>query len=74
MTWHSNIAVDAIALGIPAVCVDGAAAAVCPAELPEEVRPFDPALRDRFLANLAWFQWAPSEARECWAFLRGLLG
>ena len=30
VTWHSNVAVDAIRMGIPVVCRDGAAAAVCP--------------------------------------------
>lgn len=69
VTWHSNIAVDAIRLGIPAVCRDGAAAAVCPSELPDDPRPLDQAVRQRFLANLAWFQWAPSESAACWKFL-----
>ena len=71
ITYHSNVAVDAIRLGIPVRCQDGAAAAVClptwpPARLPLVVR-------ERFLANLAWFQWTPSEAADCWAFLRELL-
>lgn len=73
ITWHSNIAVDAIRLGIPVVCRDGAAAAVCPAEIPAELYPLPELVRDRFLANLAWFQWAPSEAAACWRFLLGLL-
>lgn len=73
ITWHSNVAVDAIRLGIPVVCRDGAAAAVCPSELPETPTPLSIELRDRFLANLAWFQWAPSEAVSLWAFLRELL-
>lgn len=73
ITWHSNVAVDAIRFGIPVVCRDGAAAAVCPSEIPEEPSPLDPDTRDRFLGNLAWFQWAPSEARQFWAFLIELL-
>ena len=75
VTWHSNVAVDAIRMGVPVVCVHGAAAAVCPSELPPSgpVPPLAAALRDRFLANLAWFQWAPSEAGACWAFLREVL-
>lgn len=73
VTWHSNVAVDAIRHGIPVVCADGAAAAVCPATLPEEPRPLPTVVRDRFLANLAWFQWAPDEAAEAWHFLRTLL-
>lgn len=73
ITWHSNVAVDAIRLGIPVVCRDGAAAAVCPPELPDEPRPLSAEIRDRFLSNLAWFQWAPSEAEACWTFLAELL-
>lgn len=72
ITWHSNVAVDAIRMGIPVVCRDGAAAAVCPSELPETPEPLPIDLRDRFLGNLAWFQWAPSEADQCWAFVSEL--
>lgn len=75
LTWHSNVAVDAIRLGIPVICRDGAASAVCPSSLDEDTdpQPLAPDLRRRFLANLAWFQWAPHEAPACWAFLRELL-
>lgn len=73
LTWHSNAAVDAIRLGIPAVCRDGAAAAVCPSSLPDDPQPLEPAIRDRFLRNLAWFQWAPDEASTCWRWLREVL-
>ncbi len=73
-TWHSNVAVDAIRLGIPAVCRDGAASAVCPSELPTVQVPLDSAVRDRFLRNLAWFQWDPAtEGEACWRFLDGVL-
>lgn len=72
-TWHSNVAVDAIRMGIPAVCRDGAASAVCRSEIPERPEPLDPALRRRFLGNLAWFQWSSKEAPQCWAFLREAL-
>ena len=74
ITWHSNVAVDAIRLGIPVICHDGAAAAVCPSALGVvDPRPLPPETRDRFLANLAWFQWAPAEAAACWAFLQQVL-
>jgi hypothetical protein len=74
MTWHSNVAVDAIRMGIPVVCRDGAAAAVCPSALPPagQVPPLSAALRDRFLANLCWFQWVPDEP-GFWPFLAELL-
>lgn len=75
ITWHSNVAVDAIRLGLPVVCRDGAAAAVCPSTLDPDAapQPLSAAVRDQFLSNLAWFQWAPSEAVACWRFLEGLL-
>lgn len=76
VTWHSNVAVDAIRQGIAVICRDGAAAAVCPSSLGEQdPEPLEPTLRDRFLSNLAWFQWGttPTEAAGCWRFLRELL-
>lgn len=74
VTWHSNVAVDAIRLGIPVICKDGAAAAVCPSSFGvEDPAPLAPAIRDRFLRNLAWFQWAPDEASACWRWVREVL-
>lgn len=73
VTWHSNVAVDAIRLGIPVLCRDGAAAAICPSDWPDEIVPLDLDLRTQFLANLAWFQWAPAESSACWAFIREAL-
>jgi hypothetical protein len=72
VTWHSNVAVDAIRLGVPVICKDGAAAAVCPSSLWPDRDPVPLAhqTRDRFLQNLAWYQWAPGEARALWAFLQ----
>lgn len=58
---HSNLAVDAIVAGVPAVCEDGAAAAVCPARIEQAGPPLPDVLRRRFLANLAWFQWSFEE-------------
>lgn len=75
ITYHSNVAVDAIRMGIPTICQDGAAKAVSASTWPVDAppQPLLPAVRDRFLRNLAWFQWAPSEASACWTFLRELL-
>lgn len=75
LVHHSNVAVDALCAGIPALARDGAAAAICgrpedgAAVLPE------PAVLERFLRNLAWFQWSPVEAAagDVWPFLRDLL-
>lgn len=72
VTWHSNAAVDAIRLGVPAVCRDGAAAAVCPSTL-ADATPLDPNVRDRFLANLAYFQWLPTEASAAWRWVAEML-
>jgi hypothetical protein len=72
-TWHSNVAIDAIRLGIPVICQDGAAAAVCPSTWSEDPVPLVPAVRDRFLANLAWFQWGLWEADGCWRWVTELL-
>lgn len=74
ITWHSNVAVDAIRMGIPVVCKDGAAAAVCPASLPDhDPQPLAASVRDQFLWNLSWFQWAPEESRSFWRFVQGVL-
>ncbi len=75
ITWHSNVAVDAIRLGIPVVCVDGAAAAVSRDGWPADgvLEPLAPKARDAFLARLAWFQWQVEEAAACWRFLETIL-
>jgi hypothetical protein len=73
ITWHSNTAVDAIRLGVPVVCRDGAAAAICASTYDPHLRPLQVGLRDQFLANLAWFQWAPHETTAMWHWLREVL-
>jgi hypothetical protein len=70
VTWHSNVAVDAIRLGIPVVCRDGAAAAIYGSTYDDRLQPVVTEVRDQFLANLAWFQWSIGEARACWRFLQ----
>lgn len=71
VTFHSNVAVDAIRLGIPVVCRDGAASAVCAGTWPDGGPvPMPIESRRRFLENLAWFQWdVVREADDCWKFL-----
>lgn len=73
VTWHSNTAVDAIRMGIPVVCRDGAAAAVCPSVLSDQPKPLASDVRTQFLSNLAWFQWSPDEARSMWTWLNEAL-
>lgn len=73
VTWHSNAAVDAIRMGIPVVCRDGAAAAVCPSVLTDQPKPLASDERKQFLTNLAWFQWSPREASALWGWLNEAL-
>lgn len=65
---HSNVAVDACLAGIPVVCEDGAASILYGNSLKQPVNPtYEQRLH--FLRNLAWWQWRPSEAAQCWNFL-----
>lgn len=73
ITWHSNAAVDAIRLGVPAFCVDGAAAAVCRDTYNAFAPPLAAKTRDQFLSNLAYFQWRNDETAEMWGWLREVL-
>lgn len=63
---HSNVAVDAAIAGVPFRCEDGAAMWL-------QRRPFTRDNRLQFLQRLAWFQWSPEEAAQCWAFTKGLI-
>lgn len=66
---HSNVAVDACIAGVPVVCWDGASAALYGSDLRN---PRAPGVdeRRRFLQNLAWWQWNPTEALQAWSFIR----
>jgi hypothetical protein len=70
---HSNVAVDACIAGVQVVCEDGAAKVLYNNDLSNPVNPSKEA-RLRFLQNLAYWQWKPSEARDAWKFLRTVLG
>lgn len=62
---HSNVAVDACIAGVPVVCYDGAAHALyASTSHPTHSQ------RLTFLEKLAWWQWYPSEAEQCWKFLQ----
>src|SRR5207247_6184250 len=68
MCRHSNVAVDACIAGVPAVCEDGAASWLYNNDLENPTNPtYEQRLR--FLRNLAWWQWRPTEAAQCWQFL-----
>jgi hypothetical protein len=66
---HSNVGVDACFAGVPVVCSDGAAAALYGNDLFNPIRPSFME-RLRFLRNLAWWQWKPSEAKDAWLFIK----
>lgn len=72
---HSNVAVDACRMGVPVVCDDGAAAAICPRMLQDWERQPDEALRAEFLHRLAWWQWTAGECRsgKFWEWMTGVL-
>lgn len=65
---HSNVGVDAAIAGIPVVCEDGVAAALYNNDLKNPVRPTYEQRLD-FLRKVAWFQWQPTESKDCWAFI-----
>lgn len=62
VTHHSNVAIDALAAGIPTHCVTGAAAAF---SVPlEEIANCDmPDGREQFLYDVAWLNWSLDEMR-----------
>lgn len=68
---HSNVAVDAIVAGIPAVADDGAAAAVCSHYVRSGLSPLPPEKARAFIDKLSWFQWAEDEMvkMETWGFI-----
>lgn len=66
---HSNVSIDACIYGIPVVCWDGAASAIYGSELAQPTKP-SKEQRYRFLSNLAWWQWKPSEATQAWNFIK----
>lgn len=69
---HSNVAIDAAIAGVPVVCEDGIAAALYNNDLRHPVIPTH-AERLRFLRAVAWWQWRPSEAKQCWEFVMAQL-
>ena len=69
---HSNVAIDACLSGVPVYCIDGAGRALYRDGLSS---PTNPDIRERlkFLQNLAWWQYKPSEAKLAWKFIKGVL-
>jgi len=69
---HSNVSIDACIAGVPAVCVDGAGFALYNNSM---VSPRNPSEQERlrFLHNLAYWQYRPSEAKLAWNFIKEVL-
>ncbi len=64
VTHHSNVAVDALVNGVPAITTDGgAASAVCSSDVSLVDDPPFPSEKERarFFADLAYTQWTPDE-------------
>lgn len=63
---HSNVSVDAVRMGIPFECQDGAARWLVG-------KPYTRENRLAFLRLLAWWQWKPSEAPRALKFALGVV-
>ncbi len=61
VTHHSNVAVDALLAGIPAICVGGVARMLTGSDLEAIRHPPRPAGREQWAANLAYTQWSIAE-------------
>jgi hypothetical protein len=74
VTHHSNVAVDGLIEGIPAITFKGAASAICGYDLTKVEHPSFPEdnLRRQFLHNLAYCQYSIEEmaAGTCWRQLK----
>jgi hypothetical protein len=75
VTHHSNVAVEALAAGVPVHCFTGAAAAC---SVPLDRLCERPEGREQFLADVAYLQWSLDEMRSgaYWAHIkeRGVIG
>jgi hypothetical protein len=69
---HSNVSIDACIAGVPAVCVDGAGFALYNNCMVSPRNPNEQE-RIRFLHNLAYWQYRPSEAKLAWNFIKDTL-
>lgn len=62
---HSNVSVDACIAGVPFECEDGAAFWL-------RDKPYTTENRQRFLNKLSHWQYAPSESKQAWDFIRSM--
>lgn len=77
VTHHSNLAVDALIMGVPAFCWDGVAKPLSLQDLSQIETPVRPEARAQWIADIAWTQWSIDEMRKggAWRYLKqeGLL-
>ena len=71
VSHHSNLCIDALLKGIPAICVDGAANAICTNDFDTIKEPEHPD-RTQFFWNLAYCNWSVGEmyTGECWRYIK----
>lgn len=74
VTRQSNVAVDALRLGIPALCWEGVGSVLAMQNLADIERPFLPTddQRQQFFADLAYCQWTMAELKSgaAWAHIK----
>lgn len=72
VTYHSNVSVDALLCGIPAICCEGAANSILNADIANIEKPNYIKNREQFFWNLAWCQWSLQEmaSGECWKYIK----
>lgn len=61
---HSNVGIDAIVAGVPAVTIGGAAVSVLSSSLDDDHYPIPDDIRFKFLSNLAWMEWSLAEIKS----------
>lgn len=71
VTHHSNVAVDGLMVGIPAICPDGAANAICTDDF-DTIDEIEYPNRKQFFWNLAYCNWSIEEMQsgECWRYIK----
>ncbi len=72
MTHHSNVAVEAIMNGIPAICPIGVASVMAGHDLSQIEAPPMPEGREQWAADIAYCQWSLAEMQSgaAWRHLR----
>ena len=71
VTHHSNLAIDALIKGIPVICEDGAASAICTNDF-DTINEIEYPNRTQFFWNLAYCNWSIEEmtSGECWEYIK----